>query len=377
MNNRNVSLPRRGLLLGLAVAGASLGLAGCGFELRKAPVFAFKSLSVEGSEALLKSAMINQIRRELRATGSVTVLPAEDASKADVILEILGEDRNRIVISTNSAGLVRELQLQLRIRFRLRTPGGKDLLPASEVSQTRDLSFNETNALAKEGEADLLFRDMQSDIAQQLMRRIAAKGLKPLYTIHGDEPLLAQEAADAIRTAARAQGYTERSSYTVAGAHFDWGEVLASGGSMSLFSDKQLIEIRIPSGKPGKDGSQALQQIAIQLSPPALDGDVTMPSSGATSQTFPPTAEWLDQPDIAPLAVSARRYGFHATLKAPFPLAKGKTEAELVDAFITFAATIEPFEIDEIVLGRLGNFFALVPGGPSQPLKDLAQECVA
>ena len=169
MNNRNVSQPRRGLLLGLAAAGASLGLAGCGFELRKAPVFAFKTLSVSGN-----TAMINQIRRELRATGSVTVLPPEDASKADVILEILGEDRNRIVISTNSAGLVRELQLQLRIRFRLRTPGGKDLIPAADVSQTRDLSFNETNALAKEGEADLLFRDMQSDIAQQLMRRIAA-----------------------------------------------------------------------------------------------------------------------------------------------------------------------------------------------------------
>ena len=169
MNNRNVSLPRRGLLLGLAAAGASLGLAGCGFELRKAPVFAFKTLSVSGN-----TAMINQIRRELRATGSVTVLPPEDASKADVILKILGEDRNRIVISTNSAGLVRELQLQLRIRFRLRTPGGKDLIPAADVSQTRDLSFNETNALAKEGEADLLFRDMQSDIAQQLMRRIAA-----------------------------------------------------------------------------------------------------------------------------------------------------------------------------------------------------------
>ncbi|WP_198084890.1 LPS assembly lipoprotein LptE [Variovorax sp. E3] len=174
MNTRNVSLPRRGFLLGLTVAGASLGLAGCGFELRKAPVFAFKTLSVAGSEALLKSAMINQIRRELRATGSVTVLPAEDAAKADVVLEILGEERNRFVISTNSAGLVRELQLQLRIRFRLHTPGGKDLLPATEVSQTRDLSFNETNALAKEGEADLLFRDMQSDIAQQLMRRIAA-----------------------------------------------------------------------------------------------------------------------------------------------------------------------------------------------------------
>ncbi|WP_418118891.1 LPS assembly lipoprotein LptE [Variovorax sp. 350MFTsu5.1] len=168
MNTRNVSLPRRGLLLGLA-AGASLGLTGCGFELRKAPVFAFKSLSVSGN-----SAMINQIRRELRAAGTVTVMSAEDASKADVVLEILSEDRNRIVISTNSAGLVRELQLQLRVRFKLRTPGGKDLLPPTDVSQTRDLSFNETNALAKEGEADLLFRDMQSDIAQQLMRRLAA-----------------------------------------------------------------------------------------------------------------------------------------------------------------------------------------------------------
>ncbi|WP_076999471.1 DNA polymerase III subunit delta [Variovorax sp. KK3] len=88
------------------------------------------------------------------------------------------------------------------------------------------------------------------------------KGLKPLYVIHGDEPLLAQEAADAIRTAARAQGYTERSSYTAAGAHFDWSAVLAAGGSLSLFAERQIVEIRIPSGKPGKDGSTALQQIA-------------------------------------------------------------------------------------------------------------------
>ena len=87
-------------------------------------------------------------------------------------------------------------------------------------------------------------------------------GLRPLYTLHGDEPLLAQEAADAIRGAARAQGYTERSSFTVAGAHFDWSAVLAAGGSLSLFADRQIVEIRVPSGKPGKDGSAALQQIA-------------------------------------------------------------------------------------------------------------------
>ena len=88
------------------------------------------------------------------------------------------------------------------------------------------------------------------------------RGLRSLYTLHGDEPLLIQEAADAIRGAARAQGYTERTVHTVAGAHFDWSEVLASGGSLSLFADKQVVEIRIPTGKPGKDGSQVLQQIA-------------------------------------------------------------------------------------------------------------------
>ncbi|MDO8772793.1 MAG: DNA polymerase III subunit delta [Burkholderiaceae bacterium] len=90
------------------------------------------------------------------------------------------------------------------------------------------------------------------------------KGLRSLYTLHGDEPLLVQEAADAIRSEARQQGFTERSSFTVAGAHFDWGEVLAATGSMSLFADRQIIEIRIPSGKPGKDGSVQLQQIASQ-----------------------------------------------------------------------------------------------------------------
>ena len=91
-----------------------------------------------------------------------------------------------------------------------------------------------------------------------------SKGLKSLYTLHGDEPLLIQEALDTIRTAARAQGFTERTSHTAAGAHFDWSEVLASCGSLSLFADKQIVELRIPSGKPGKEGSVALQQLVDQ-----------------------------------------------------------------------------------------------------------------
>ena len=90
------------------------------------------------------------------------------------------------------------------------------------------------------------------------------RGLKSLYVLYGDEPLLQQEALDAIRLHAKSLGYTERTSHTVAGAHFDWSEVLAAGGSLSLFADKQIVEIRIPSGKPGKDGSAALQQLAQQ-----------------------------------------------------------------------------------------------------------------
>ncbi len=97
--------------------------------------------------------------------------------------------------------------------------------------------------------------------ANQLANHLQ-RGLKSLYTLHGDEPLLQQEALDLLRATARAQGYSERSAHTVAGAHFDWSEVLAAGGSLSLFADKQIIEIRIPSGKPGKDGSVALQQLA-------------------------------------------------------------------------------------------------------------------
>jgi DNA polymerase III subunit delta len=109
--------------------------------------------------------------------------------------------------------------------------------------------------------------------AAQLSQHLQ-KGLRPLYTLHGDEALLIQEAADAIRAAARAQGYTERTVHTAAGAHFDWSEVLAAGGSLSLFAEKQIVEIRVPSGKPGKDGSPALQQLA--QSAPANDSMLTL-----------------------------------------------------------------------------------------------------
>lgn len=100
---------------------------------------------------------------------------------------------------------------------------------------------------------------------QLAARQLAAdlqKGVRPLYVLHGDEALLMQEAVDAIRAAARAAGEVERSVFTVSGARFDWGAVLAAGGAMSLFGARQIVEIRIPTGRPGKEGATALQRIA-------------------------------------------------------------------------------------------------------------------
>jgi DNA polymerase-3 subunit delta len=93
-----------------------------------------------------------------------------------------------------------------------------------------------------------------------------AKTLAPLYVISSDEHLLALEAADKIRKIARAQGFLEREVLTVERG-FKWGELLAANQSQSLFGDKKLIELRIPTGKPGKDGGQALQSYATVSSP--------------------------------------------------------------------------------------------------------------
>ncbi len=93
----------------------------------------------------------------------------------------------------------------------------------------------------------------------------AGRGLRPMYTLLGDEALLMQEAADAIRQAARAAGCAEREVFHVAGAHFDWSGVLGAAQERSLFAEQRLIEIRIPSGKPGKEGADALQRYAERI----------------------------------------------------------------------------------------------------------------
>ncbi len=93
-----------------------------------------------------------------------------------------------------------------------------------------------------------------------------AKGLAAIYVISSDEHLLVQETADKIRKISKAQGFLERDILTVE-RYFKWGELLAANQSQSLFGDKKLIDLRIPNGKPGKDGGAALQEYVRDLSP--------------------------------------------------------------------------------------------------------------
>ncbi len=159
--------PRR---LFLAAAGALL--AGCGFQLRQPPSFAFSTIQVFAGQ---NSLLADELRRNLGSAGTVRVVqPRSGDPVPDVVLEMLSEQRQKVVVGVNAAGQVREFQLRSLVRFRLSTPRGRELIPATELLQQRDISFNESAVLAKETEEALLFRDMQGDLVQQLMRRLGA-----------------------------------------------------------------------------------------------------------------------------------------------------------------------------------------------------------
>ena len=167
-------MQRRAFLV-FAASSASLALLslnGCGFALRKAPEFAFTTLYSGLPES---SPLGVQLRRSLQSTGKVRVITdARQINEAQVILDVLLDQREKVVLSLNATGQVREFQLRLRFGFKLRTPAGKELIPAAQIELQRDISFNETAVLAKEAEEALLYRDMQSDVVQQIIRRLAA-----------------------------------------------------------------------------------------------------------------------------------------------------------------------------------------------------------
>ena len=155
----------------LALAAAAV-LSGCGFQLRGSGGeynMPFKSIYLAFPET---SALGTELRRNLR--GGDKVLVVEDPAKAEARFEVLSENRGKSILSLNSQGRVREYLLNYTLVFRVLDSKGDELVEATEISLKRPLTFNETQVLAKEQEEALLYRDMQTDLVQQVMRRLAA-----------------------------------------------------------------------------------------------------------------------------------------------------------------------------------------------------------
>jgi LPS-assembly lipoprotein len=160
---------RRRLLLAAAWPVAA-GLAGCGFELRRAPELRFRTIQLTGFAA--RSPLAQELRMNIDA--STTTRVVEAAAQPQVVLESLDEVREKVVVASNSIGQVTEFRLRERFTFRLRSLIGRELIPTTEILLTRDLSYTETAALGKEQEEAFLYRAMRSDIVAQVLRRLAS-----------------------------------------------------------------------------------------------------------------------------------------------------------------------------------------------------------
>lgn len=148
---------------------AVLLLSACGFQLRgsgQSAVLPFSTLYISPTGVGI------DLKRRLARSGSTTVV--EDSKAAEGVVELLAETRDRQILSLNSQGRVREYTLNLRVNFRIKDQANRELLPTTQVVVQRTLSFDESKVLAKEGEEVTLYRDMQSDMVGQLLRRIAA-----------------------------------------------------------------------------------------------------------------------------------------------------------------------------------------------------------
>ena len=160
----------------LALALSATLLQGCGFALRGAPNYVFDTVAVTPERS---GGVAAELARLLGSRVRPAVTP-EGGTPPDAIVEVLNESRQKVVVGVNAAGLVREFELRLAVRFLVRTPKGAVLIEPTDISLERNVSFNEATVLSKETEEVMLNRDMQTDAVQQIVRRLAAiKSLEP------------------------------------------------------------------------------------------------------------------------------------------------------------------------------------------------------
>jgi LPS-assembly lipoprotein len=166
----------RALTLGLA-----LGLSACGFQLRGTEAMAFQTVQLTGFAG--NSPLAIELARALTASGvrvvDSTLSATQAASAAQVpithiVVDGMRDKRDMVVSTTTAYGQVRDVTMRNTLRFRVKRGDGSMLLPPTDVGMSSDMSYNETNALAKQDESDALYRAMQSDIVAQVMRRLAA-----------------------------------------------------------------------------------------------------------------------------------------------------------------------------------------------------------
>lgn len=154
----------------LAASGlAALALSGCGFHLRGPQRLGFASVHIDTPA---QTELGTRLRRLIATTGTTTV--SDNEQDAEARLRILANDRGREILSLTGAGKVREYQLTQTLRFQLLDKGGQPLIPPTALTARREYTFDDSQVLGKEQEEELLYRDMQNDLMQQLMRRLAS-----------------------------------------------------------------------------------------------------------------------------------------------------------------------------------------------------------
>jgi LPS-assembly lipoprotein len=157
----------------IIVLTATLLLSACGFQLRGVAPLPFSSVFVQAAAA---SQFAIQLKRAVQASGGTRV--AERPEQAQVILQIMNELQEKQILSLSGGGRVSEYQLRYRVSFRLTDGQNREHIPASEITLKRDYSFSDEQALSKEAEEALLYRDMRNDAVQQLVRRLQVAKLK-------------------------------------------------------------------------------------------------------------------------------------------------------------------------------------------------------
>jgi LPS-assembly lipoprotein len=151
----------------LVAAVLCAALCGCGFQLRGQATLPFETISVPGS-----SPLVVDLKRNIVAGTRSKLTNAERDAQA--VLSVTREVREKVILSFTTAGQVREFQLRYRVGFRLYDQKGRNFIAPSEIELTRAVTFNEGQVLAKESEETLLYADMQSDMVQQIIRRMVA-----------------------------------------------------------------------------------------------------------------------------------------------------------------------------------------------------------